>query len=79
MNSTSIHHIVIRLYWPRGKDMNNETGVSIGKELQQLRDQLDSLDRKIDQQTESITALSRVVLHLGETVVQREKSQVAYE
>ena len=24
MNSTSIHHIVIRLYWPRGKDMNNE-------------------------------------------------------
>ena len=59
--------------------MNNETGVSIGKELQQLRDQLDSLNRKIDQQTESITALSRVVLHLGETVVQREKSQVAYE
>ena len=59
--------------------MDNATGVSTGKELQQLRDQLDSLNRKIDQQTESITALSKVILHLGESVVQQEKSQAACE
>ena len=42
MNSTSIHHIVIRLYWPRGKIMNNE---ETEKRLKNIEDLLFRLVR----------------------------------